>query len=844
MYRLVTYASITLAVFLFITPVFLFYSSLSNELIGEISFSVFAMVELIALVTMAVGWMVYELTRQPQYVCIVIVMGLLLFGDFLGLPRLLDGNRILGSEQALGSFTGLLILVARFAAASVAIMSWYYANNEEKIVLHDRVTAAAITLLVVGIGTMVLLTQMLPEFRFGLGQAVGDISTLILIPTLLMFVVAAAGYMVRFCLRFEWVEALICFSLMIGSFNHLALFIFGTDAVARFIMPSRMLSYSLVLAFMLFSLRRHYQKSYLASSAKGEFLATMSHEIRTPLNGVLGLAQLLHESKLDTEQKEQVNGILSSGRTLMALLNDILDMSKIEAARVELERRPFYPADTTYDLQKFVTSIAEQKNLSVVCNDSVLRDVMFTGDEVRLRQILWNLMSNAVKFTNKGGVRLEVQKWDDSQPPPEGVRTLNEDEVLFHFAVIDTGVGISADRLKAIFAPFTQADNSTMRQYGGTGLGLSIAFSLTALMGGRMTVSSIERQGTRFDVWLPFKTELAETSRDARIDEGTNAGDTVLAGARILVVEDNEINAKVIAGMLKRHGLVVDIVTNGRDAVHAFREQRYDLVLMDAHMPVLDGEGATRHIRELERFQGGSRIPIVCVTADAFGDRHRDFLAAGMDEVLTKPVEERTLYSALLRFLRNRPRVASPPGKDENGMAGAADRNEKPDEGTILNQKETTQAETENEGGQAALVGMASVEGQSDHTDTPQPAAMAEGDRNGDGRELVDTRRFDELCEILGKERLLDLIDMLPVSYQDERTRMIEALNTSDRNVLRTAAHTVKGMASNLAAAELARACRNLELYDGDFDKDLETRITALDKLTEDTVAAMKSVLA
>ncbi|MFV1851916.1 MAG: ATP-binding protein [Thalassospira sp.] len=848
MLRLLAYAGFTLTAFLFITPLFLYYASLPDEAVRDVAFPVVVMVEVVALLTIAIGWMVYELTRKAQYVCLIIMMGLLLLGDLFGMPRLLGAEALLGSEQALGTFTGILVLVTRLIAALMFVLSWHYANKEDQIFVQEQVILATTVVFVIGSISMFVPTYFLPDIEFGFGYAFQDISTLILMPTLVMALMGAGGYLVRCFVRRSWLEGMLCVPMMIGVFNHFALFYLapdGSELAASFILPSRVLSYTMVLGYMLFSMRHHFRHSYQASSAKSEFLATMSHEIRTPLNGVLGLAQLLRESGLNKTQMERVNGILSSGRALMELLNDILDMSKIEAGRVELENRQFYPSDITYDLQRIVGSVAREKNISVVCDDISLNNLMFTGDEVRLRQILWNLMSNAVKFTNKGSVRLEVRKVEDRPANLEDVRALRDGEVLFHFAVIDTGIGISEDRLKMIFAPFTQADNSTMRQYGGTGLGLSIAYSLTELMGGKMTVSSVERRGTRFDVWIPFKADLTEGHVVGHADDISDATDTVLSGARVLVVEDNEINANVVGGMLKRHGVEIYIVPNGRDAVHAFRDGEFDLILMDAHMPILDGEGATRHIRELERFNGGVRIPIICLTADAFIDRHRDFLAAGMDEVLTKPVEERKLYGTLRRFLRKKERnqieaktakhatEIELPSNDDSAQTGVGEPQK-----TAHATEATFDVENDDADGEL-LAKTVLVEEVDEKSDTVE-ASQEEETR----MELIDRSRFDEVCAALGKEQLLMLVGLLPASYQEERGRLVEAANNKDPEALRRAAHTIKGMAANMAGQKLADAARALETFDGDMGDELASRIEELDKLAKDTIAEMQEALA
>ncbi len=807
--KMLSLTGIAFLAFCIISPGFLFFTSLDDDLVSAITISVLVVVEFIALLSICIGWIVFDITKRKQILYVAASMGLLLFSDILGIPNLVYGRALLGQEQALGSFTGLLILVLRLGSFSLVLMSWYIANRQENRPGNDQVWGLVPGMIVAGCAVLAFLVWLLPDVSSDVGGALQNISTLILFPTMVMIFACAAGYLVRCHYRFTLSEALFCFALLIGCFNHLAFFAFGpenADIVARFIIPSRLISYSCALAFMLLELRSHYRQSFQASSAKSEFLATMSHEIRTPLNGVLGMAQLLQQSQLDDAQKERVSAILSSGRALMALLNDILDMSKIEAGRVELEKRPFHPSDITYDLFRAIADMAREKNLSLHCDDVALATRMFIGDEVRFRQILWNLLSNAVKFTRKGSVRLEVTH---EEIVPERVRHLISDEEVYHFAVIDTGIGIPRDRQEQIFSPFSQADNSTMRQYGGTGLGLSIARSLTELMGGFMTVNSAEGQGTRFDLWLPFEARESELHAQGGSQIAEGNGDSVLSDRRILVAEDNEINANVIRGLLQRHGLVVDIVPNGREAVHAFQNNSYDAILMDAHMPVLDGEGATRHIRELERVTRGGRIPIICVTAEAFSDRHRDFLAAGMDEVMTKPVEERRLYGVLLRFLRSR------------GVSRPA----------VLDTRVPDLAEAVNPLPDSTL-------------EQPAPKPVVENISAKETKmNLIDKMRFDEMSSALGADQMASLIDLLPASYQEEREKMMAAITDGDRERLRRAAHTIKGMAANLAAEKLFANARRLELYDGDFDTAIHDQIAELDRLAEDTANAMRKAL-
>ncbi|WP_417813421.1 ATP-binding protein [Thalassospira alkalitolerans] len=834
--KILNLAGIAFIAFCTIGLTFLFFTTLGDDLVATITISVLVVVEFIALLSMCLGWIVFDITKRKQILFIAVAMGLLLLSDLFGVPRLVEVRTLLGVEQALGTFTGLLILVLRLCSFSFIALSWHVANKAENQLGIDPVVGTATILIAAGIVVQALMVWLVPVLTSDVGWAFQNVRTMILFPTTVMIFASAAGYLVRCQYRFTLSEALLCFALLVGCFNHLAFFIFApehAEMVSRFIIPSRLISYSCALAFMLLELRRHYRHSFQASSAKSEFLATMSHEIRTPLNGVLGMAQLLQESQLDDAQKERVGAIMSSGRALMALLNDILDMSKIEAGRIELEKREFHPSDITYDLFRAVSDIAAEKNIVLLCEDAPLTKRMFVGDEVRFRQILWNLLSNAVKFTRTGTVRLEATL---AEHTPERIRHLVEDEEVYHFAVIDTGIGIPKDRQEQIFAPFSQADNSTTRQYGGTGLGLSIARSLTELMGGFMTVESVVGHGTRFDLWLPFETHEPELHPDtAGVHGRETSGDSVLAGSRILVAEDNEINATVIRGLLQRHGLVVDIVPNGREAVLAFRNGVYDAILMDAHMPILDGEGATRHIRELERVNQGGRVPIICVTADAFGDRHRDFLAAGMDEVMTKPVEERRLYGMLLRFLRSRNSACRPALYSPDVAVDLPGSNPEADIAPSSTPKKHTPLEyaITSERDKVVKVTEYSRLDQASEASIPHEHEM----------DLIDKARFKDMITALGVDQMALLVEMLAPSYQEERDRIVTAIKQADRDSLCRAAHTIKGMASNLAAAKLAAEARVLELYDGDFTDTIQDRVADLDRLAADTTDAMRRAL-
>jgi len=379
-----------------------------------------------------------------------------------------------------------------------------------------------------------------------------------------------------------------------------------------------------------------------ASLAKSRFLATMSHEIRTPMNGILGMAQLLLTPGLaPSEREDYVQVILHSGQTLLTLLNDILDLSKIEADKLELERIPFTPRDIVRECQTLFAKAASDKALDLDSEADPAGGLTFRGDPSRLRQMLSNLISNAVKFTEQGRITVSVKE-------------IGRDEsgTVLEFAVSDTGIGIPADKQSLLFTPFSQIDSSTTRQFGGTGLGLSIVRYLAERMGGGAGFDSTEGRGSRF--WFSIRAEpLAEAPpRPAETAEALLSAPQD-GRRRLLVVEDNITNRAVITGMLKKLGLAFDTAVNGQEALALIEAgSKADLVLMDCQMPVMDGLEATRRIRAWEQETGKQRLPIIALTASAFEEDRDRCLAAGMDDFLTKPLVLRQLTTALETWLK------------------------------------------------------------------------------------------------------------------------------------------------------------------------------------------------
>lgn len=482
------------------------------------------------------------------------------------------------------------------------------------------------------------------------------------------------------------------------------------------------------------------------STAKGLFLAKMSHEIRTPMNGIIGMLEALRTTQLDATQQNFITTAYTSAETLLALIDDILDMAKIEAGKLTVEA-------TSFDLHALLEQViglwrpqAENRQLQLL--HELLPEVpqYVYGDPTRLRQILNNLLSNALKFTHQGGISIVV----------DSLAGIDNDPCMLRFAVQDTGIGMSAITQQQLFSQFMQAEGaSTTRIYGGSGLGLAICKQLINLMQGEILVDSSEGIGTCFTVVLPFARALPPSITPDPQQTGTEPPGTHTRPHHVLVVDDNETNLKVCTTMLERLGFRITIAVNGLEAVTAIKRDTFDLVLMDCHMPVMDGLDATLSIRAWEDTEQRNAVPIIAVSASAFPEDRQRCAAAGMNDFLPKPVT----LSSLRKMLDTWVRPTS---------------------------------------SHAAALPPANYATQSATTPSPTTELL----------QLTQLRETQALCGAGFGE----LIATFTVDAERQLHTLQLALNQVDADNLQQCAHKLKGASISLGAQQLSRLCHDLEV--------------------------------
>jgi PAS domain S-box-containing protein len=491
-----------------------------------------------------------------------------------------------------------------------------------------------------------------------------------------------------------------------------------------------------------------------ANAAKSRFLAMMSHELRTPLTGILGLSDLLKASGLNVEQQELQLLLTRSARALLDLLNDILDFSKVEAGHLEIERVPFRLNEVINDVVNLFATVASEKGIVLETELPGTFWNALVGDPKRLRQVLTNLIGNAVKFTQKGQIVLSLAQ-----------ERIDDGGLWLRFAVTDSGIGISPQAAERLFKPFVQADSSTSRMYGGTGLGLAICKRLVTAMGGEISVDSTPGKGSRFSFFVRVgHAQLGQLAQPASPAEAP----TKLPPLRILVAEDNETSRRIVHAMLARQGHTIETVNNGAEALSAVIANAYDVVLMDMQMPVMDGADATRAIRALDGDR--RRVPVIALTADVVAANRGGYFAAGVDDIVAKPIDWQELTRAIAKRL----------GMGKRGLA------EEPAPATPAPPP---------------------------RVETPEPVVEAPKPTAAAANALVlDETMLKSLVDALGEEIFAPMVITFRANMIQYRDELSAAVAAGDLKKAKRTAHALKGLCAQFGAPHASRLAKIIEV--------------------------------